>query len=469
MKKIILLLALILTACSPSLVTLATPTFPRAEGFAPSFMSGFEGTTHITGDASITSAKDNWIEGVDGSLGNWSSLKTGNYSSLDWVKQAYGWFQGGRMEIVQDPTGANNKVLRLRNTNVVGGVSRSQWHLNQAVFWRDDGTPNKFDQQFYRYRMYIPSNITTVPSFSSWSPWYMIWESHTWPEFSGGETARHGIFLQKNPNSSVWYFKARQTSPDNCDTFEGSTSSCVVYWDNKEHQNIPVPFDQWFTMEIFFKYSETDGEWYVAITKEGQPRQEIAHLEGRTKYGAKLHDQTVFKMYHSSEYTNVLGETSQYYDDFEIWNDYPPGYFTSITGTPSHSPTITPGSTATLIPTASFTYTPIPPTASPTFTATKSPNPPPTYTPTQTATSTPIPTPQKQCIKSVWYRQLKVRPSPSMYNITFGLNIDPGAVIPIEEIVTNFEGTFGKINWGSYAAMKLTSNQRTYAVITACP
>jgi hypothetical protein len=312
------------------------------------FKSGFEGTTHITGEISTTSSKENWIEGVDGSLGDWNSLKNGTNPNLNWVKYSYGWFQGGHMEIVQDPTGADNHVLRLRNTNIISGLSRAQWQLNQVKdYWNDDGQSNKFTQQFYRYRMYIPGDITTVPSYSSWSSWYMIWESHTWPQFSGGEKTRFGIYLQKNPNSSLWYFRVVQTRPEGCDDYEKPVT-CDVYWDNKSHQNIPVPFDQWFTFEVFFKYSETDGEWYVAITKDGEQRQEIAHFLGRTKYDDKLHDQMIMKMYHSSAYLNAIGETNQYYDDLEIWGDYPPGYFAPSIVTPSLTPTlsITPAATS---------------------------------------------------------------------------------------------------------------------------
>jgi hypothetical protein len=303
------------------------------------FKSGFEGSTHITGNTNTTGGVDNWIEGVDGPLGDWSSLKNGTNSTLAWNKYAYAYLNGGHMAIVPDPTNPNNHVLRFMND---GGGNRSQWQLTQVKdYWTDDGRPNQFTQQFYRYRMYIPSDIKKVPSYNSHAPWYMIWESHTWPQFSGGEKTRHGIYLQKNQNSNLWYFNAIQERPEGCHYYEGPGPSCVVYWDNHEHQNIPVPFDQWFTFEVFFRYSETDGEWYVAITRDRQPRQEIAHFVGRTKFDEKLHDQMIMKMYHDTGYISVLGETRQYYDDLEIWSDYPPGYF-------DNSSTVTP--TITIIP-----------------------------------------------------------------------------------------------------------------------
>ncbi|MFC1647146.1 hypothetical protein ACFL1A_02550 [Patescibacteria group bacterium] len=307
------------------------------------FKSGFEGGTHITGEPSITSSKDGWIEGIDSSvptaLGDWSKLKNNGDEYLDWLVQAAGWFQGGRMEIVQDPAGFSNKVLRLHNTNVVGGVSRSSWELRQAVYWNNDGKPNRFDKQFYRFKIYIPSDITTVASYSRWSPWYMIWESHAWAEeyFSDGEKTRYAIYLRKRPNSNHWYFSVQKSRPTGCGGYNGplDSDSCELYWDNQGvGQIIPVPFDQWFTFELFFKYSETGGEWYVAITRNGEQREVVAHFQGQTKYDQKLHDQMMFKMYHNQIYTQELGETNQYYDDFEIWSDYPPGYFSGASSTP---------------------------------------------------------------------------------------------------------------------------------------
>lgn len=355
----IVLIIVIVFTLSYSQDRLFVRSLPTPSDGVLQFKSGFEGTTRITGEISTVSGKDGWIEGIDGSLGDWSSLKVGNYSNLDWVVQAIGWFQGGRMEIVLDPTGLKNRVLRFRNTAVVSGVSRSQWQLNQVNYWTIDGVPNRFKQQFYRYRMYIPSDITKIISYGSRAPWYVIWESHSWNEYwSEGEQTRYAVYLQKRENSNLWYLNVQQSNPENCtDPYGISHTACKVFWDNRGvGQSIAVPFDEWFTLDVFFKYSETDGEWYVAITRDGQKRQEIAHYVGRTKYGEKLHDQMIMKMYANAAYQKALGEYSQYYDDLEIWSDYPPGYWVSPipptptdTQTPTHTPTVT--ATETRVPT----------------------------------------------------------------------------------------------------------------------
>jgi hypothetical protein len=136
-------------------------------------------------------------------------------------------------------------------------------------------------------------------------------------------------------------------------------------------------------------------------------------------------------------------------------------------GSPTASRTAT--RTATMTPTRTATRTITPSkTTSPSSTPMRTQTPTATFTSTSTATLTPSPM-ERLCLKSVWLKQLKIRPDPSMYNVTRGLSIDPGAIIPIIEVVTNDEGTFGKVNWGMYAAMHLKSDGRTYAVMVECP
>jgi hypothetical protein len=155
---------------------------------------------------------------------------------------------------------------------------------------------------------------------------------------------------------------------------------------------------------------------------------------------------------------------------------------------PTYTMTLSPTATRTIMPSAVPPSSTPRPTNSPTLTFTNTPTAiPPTITPTSTATTatalppivtatfTPMPpsptiTPMAGplCIKSVWTRALNERPAASMSNLPLRIWIEPNAIIPIEAMVTNNEGTFAQINWGTFAAMKLNSNGRTYAVLAEC-
>jgi hypothetical protein len=261
------------------------------------FKSGFEDNVQVEG-RTITGTDFSAPAGIN----NWDRLS----DYLSWATFINGYFQGGSMEIAKDPKDPSNKVLHFHNTKPDGEISRSQWKMEQS------GTgSNRFDKQFYRYRILVPPDIKNAVGSGS-SPWYMIWESHHGPPDSG----RHTIHLKKESNTG-WYFWVRQRYPD----------PRTLVWENTGYWDVAVPFGEWFTLDVFFKYHETDGEFFVAITREGQARQTVANFVGQTQFGSKLHNQVVFKMYHDAKWFNMLPSgTHQYYDDFEIWSDFPPGY-----------------------------------------------------------------------------------------------------------------------------------------------
>ena len=271
------------------------------------FKSGFEPDTYILGDK---------IKGIDNSgpsgANSWDNLS----DYLPWVLMGYGYFEGGSMEISTDPFNSANHVLHLHTFQNDRGYARSQWSLVQVHDWNVEGyKANLFEQQFYRFRMLIPNRISTLYSYDEKSAWYMIWESHAW-EF---ENTRHGIYINKAANSNKWYFKVVQRYPGDFG---------AILYENKIYQDVVVPMGEWFTFDIFFRYHETNGEFYASIKRDGRPKQTIADLKGQTKFGTKLHDQMMFKLYHDGDYinrTSALGLDGihQYYDDFEIWSYYP--------------------------------------------------------------------------------------------------------------------------------------------------
>lgn len=278
------------------------------DGGVLQFASGFEADTRT---------ESVYIRGKDRSSAvqhnDWDAIA----SLLGWPERANAFFEGGAMAVGPDPLDANNKVLHLHNTEIVNNRARSQWTIKQVTGWTDPGGPNRFGEQFYRFRVYIPEEIVTFYSTDERAEWYMIWESHSWES----EDTRHGIYLHKHKDADQWHFRAMQQRP------AGGT----VIWENTAQQHIAVPFGQWFTMEILFKYHQTDGEFYVALVTTSGGRQLLGRLRGQTQFDTKLRDQMIFKMYHHANYitrSKAAGGdgTHQYYDDLEIWSSYPPGY-----------------------------------------------------------------------------------------------------------------------------------------------
>jgi hypothetical protein len=368
-----------------------TPTPTPTLGGVLQFKSGFESGTKLT-----TASGGGDIIGIDNSvssgINNWVNLP----QYLPWAKEQSLYSQGGSWSISADPVNSSNKVLHFHNSDVDGNISRSQWSMKSVNQWTDDGTPNLFDKQFFRVRMFIPTETGNTYALNETSPFYMIWESHAWEpaQFSGGENTRYGVYLDKYAGENFWHFRVVQQRPEgmsSCDDNKPETIcwlNCTInsQWCDVNHK---VPFGKWFTFDVFFKYAATDGEFFVAYQEDGKPRQIVGHFKGQTKYDQKLHDQSILKLYHDQGFLSRLPDgTDQYYDNLEIWSDYPPGYWSDSGGIPTSTPTSTPSNTPT--PKPSNTPTP---TVTPTPKPTNTPTPKPTNTPTPTNTSTPSPKP----------------------------------------------------------------------------
>ena len=281
----------------------------RKEGVLQ-FKSGFERGVRVK-----TTATKGSIVGRDSSAQNgindWDKLT----DYLSWNKRSIAYIQGGSMEIARDPVNSRNRVLHFHNTSYTNKSSpRTEWKMNQILkderFGSARGGKNLFDQQFYRTEIFIPKDIKNAVAKKNSAPWYGIWESHSF-----GKDPRHAITLKKKKGK--WTFNVKQQ-------FEQDPGKPISW---QKTSSVEVPFGEWFTLDVFFKYHKSQGEFYAAITRDGKPKQELGHYKGRTKFGSKIKDQQPLKLYHDKEwFKKIPGGTHQYYDDFEIWSYFPKGY-----------------------------------------------------------------------------------------------------------------------------------------------
>ncbi len=94
---------------------------------------------------------------------------------------------------------------------------------------------------------------------------------------------------------------------------------------------VDVPLGDWFLVEAYMKKHAAQGRVYFAVngevvldTKQTQP----SGFTGRTQHAdnpLELQFWSPLKNYHGMEW-NRRGSVSQWYDDFELWTDFPPGH-----------------------------------------------------------------------------------------------------------------------------------------------
>lgn len=289
------------------------------------FKSGFEDATYTTDSGGL-----GYIYGIDASapsgINDWTKLTNGTY--IPWAKFQRLWWEGGSWEIAADPEDAGNKVLHFHNTDSVGGgYCRTQWSLKTVNQWADDGTPNLYDKQFYRIRMYIPTEEEDAYDLDEANLYHMIWESHVWDplDFADGENTRYGVYIDKFANEAWFHFRVVKQRPEGTTLWYNLTADPT--WCDVNHA---VPFGEWFTFDVFLKYHETNGEFYVAYQRDGEERKTVGHFLGQTKHDKKIHSAS-WKLYQDDDIlTRLPGGSHQYFDDFEVWSDYPPGYWSGI-------------------------------------------------------------------------------------------------------------------------------------------
>jgi hypothetical protein len=291
---------------------IAQASNPQAGGVLR-WRTGFEGSTMVGRSFTGQDPGD--------ALSNWDTIS----SALPWVTSHGTLLEGGTVSIADDPAGGTNKVLHCNTTaispNYVPGVNgnykaRAQYDFRQRDTWTALGPPNLYDRQFFRWRAYYDTAIRDCVPFNTASPWFSVYEHHAWIFDQG----RFTIHPYKAASSSDWVFFVRVAW--RADDYSPWQYLHTIY-------NGTVPFGRWFTMEVFFRYHETDGEFMVAIVDNGE-REIVARIQDQTKFGEKLNNATLFKHYHHGYYIEQLaasGGVKTYYDNLEFWSDYPPGYW----------------------------------------------------------------------------------------------------------------------------------------------
>ncbi len=297
--------------------------------------SGFESGVTITSDL------DN-ITGVDQSTGyDWSSnpswIESSRFVYLIDKDTPPGRFQDSKIIETQGPHGNTTRVLQMTNIGndpAHGSRSRNEYSL----FGHRDDSGENFKEGYVRYWMKLDDIASRIP-FGDYSKFYMIME---WKEGDSGNrysTAqcqdccdgsaggtnnyRTSIYIRKERNESVfrWRIKGEQVQP--CRVGEWSYTNPTEY----------VIFDEWFLVEAYFRKDAADGRLVFAIngrivldTDQTKPE----GFTGRTQHASNplpLKFWSPMKNYFDHEWSEE-GPISQYYDDFELWEQIPDNAFT---------------------------------------------------------------------------------------------------------------------------------------------
>ncbi len=252
------------------------------------FSSGFEGVTlsNLTYDY-------RYIEGTDANTG------------FSWPPKIL-----GSTGTEQEPSGihtisnGSSSTITNRLETVVGHNGNQTTALFQGIDGTASGTQTPYqinnikenpDELYITYWMKIDDT-----SLSGAQKWRALWEYKT-EEYGSGGGFRMIAFIYTDNNGRAYW------------NFQGDRNPSSPVWE-KSNFDIPVPRDEWFKVEYFFKWSEgADGRAFMKVNG-----QLVGEHQGATTANSKDLDFMIL--------TQVYGNTSpmhQWVDDIEIWDGLP--------------------------------------------------------------------------------------------------------------------------------------------------
>ncbi len=231
------------------------------------------------------------------------------------------------------PKGIESHVLCMRNIADDpdhGSTSRNEY----SFFGRKP--PHDYKQGYARYWMKLEADLPDRLSNEKSTPWYMIME---WKEPNSGikysaekcreagegpagtNNYRINVGIRREADATRFRWVINGEHPQPCRKKEWSF----------DDSGVEVPFGEWFLVEAYMKKHDTKGRVYFAVNKQvvldtAETRPD--GFTGRTQHAdnpLELKFWSPMKNYHGMEW-NEKGPLCQWYDDFELWTDFPPGH-----------------------------------------------------------------------------------------------------------------------------------------------
>jgi hypothetical protein len=293
--------------------------------------SGFESPVRVTGDMGDLMGSDH------GEFKGWDATPA-------WIESSRFVYLVGRDKNLSDymksfitqmtgPFGNTSHVLCMQNID--DDPDHKSTSRNEYSFFGRK-PPHDYKQGYVRYWMKLQADLADRISLDRSTPWYMIME---WKEPNSGvkysdsqcraagegpagsNNYRINIGIHRSSGSKDFHWLVIGQHPQPCRKTEWSYTN----------PHVKVPLGQWFLVEGYMKKHATEGRVYFAVngevvidTDQIQPN----GFTGRTQHAdnpLELRFWSPLKNYHSMDW-NRQGPVSQWYDDFELWSDFPSGH-----------------------------------------------------------------------------------------------------------------------------------------------
>lgn len=242
-------------------------------------------------------------------------------------------FMASSIEMATGPFGNETHVLRMENR--ADDYEHTSTSRNEYSFFVKQ-VPDDYRQGYVRYWMKLQENLGELVPKDETSPWYMVME---WKEPNSGliKSAEDCRRLGEGPGGSNNYrINVHIGREANAEEFRWHLTGqhpqpCRKTEWRYVNPDVAVPLGRWFLVEGYMKKHATAGRVYLAVDGRVVLDTNVTQPEGfvgRTEHADNplpLRFWSPIKNYHSMAW-NHAGPISQWYDEFELWSDFPPGH-----------------------------------------------------------------------------------------------------------------------------------------------
>ncbi|MBA3706802.1 MAG: T9SS type A sorting domain-containing protein [Bacteroidetes bacterium] len=304
------------------------------------FKNGFEGTSRVE----YKDAAHDLLRGSDNTstVSDWyANLEKNPYINFGQITYEQGDYSQRKAEIVSDPAGGTNKVLRYRITDqhilMPSGErkARIQYDLQNQELAPAGGYIKEYYQ---KVKLYFSPNFKVLedsPTAVGWIIMHEFWNDGSWdrPNGTANKPTRvdFGLTRTKDAVGEKLRFDL---------SFRDPIMAYPANWQMR-NDNFAIPLGTWMTQEIYVKEGDDQtGRVYMAITI-GNVKTVIFDKIGRTCALATStytpDGQTSWnpmKIYMEGKVAKLFHDKGKtldvYWDDLEVWFNRKPGVVTNL-------------------------------------------------------------------------------------------------------------------------------------------
>lgn len=242
-------------------------------------------------------------------------------------------YEGGTVsdryaQVVADPTGRNNRVLKfwLKDASVAGQrIGRSKGRIQMAL------ANLGFTEAYQRYRIYLHPDLEHYRAFPKQNVWFTLnelWFGATWEDHPYPFRITLGLAKEAGAGRPLYFLATADSG-----VRRGGRDQWTEVW-HSINRDFQVPVGEWMDVELGYRQGDSrTGRFYLAVKRQSDPALTTVMDVRDWTYNPQAREPVPLthwnplKLYTSGEIIDFIrkrgGVTQVYFDDLELRRAWP--------------------------------------------------------------------------------------------------------------------------------------------------